>query len=107
VHKRLEDEFKDADDVVFFHIQTVFEGEETNTPENGMRAAKAAGIASPVGYDARVDGARLSNIMTQFGTGGTPWTIVIDKKGEVVFNSVTPPGAPALVQLVEKLRKKR
>ena len=44
--------------------------------------------------------------MTRYGTGGTPWTIVIDKKGVVRHNAVTPT-AESLVKLVDKLRKGR
>ena len=40
-------------------------------------------------FDGHVDGSRLSIVMSRYGTGGTPWTIVIDKKGIVRVNAVT------------------
>ena len=44
--------------------------------------------------------------MQTYGTGGTPWTIVIDKKGVVRMNEVTPPDVGKVEKLIKKLRKK-
>ena len=105
MHRKVEEKFKKAGDVVCFHLQTVWEGQHVNTPEAGERVAKQFGLASPVGYDAHVDGERRSIFMTQYATGGTPWTVVIDPAGKVVFNAVTPKDADQLIALVERLRK--
>jgi hypothetical protein len=107
VHKQLEEKFAKAKDVVFLHVQTVWEGTHTNTPERGPKEVKKHGIEAPNGFDAHVDGARTSIIMRQFGTGGTPWTIVIDKRGEVRVNEVTPADVGALAKKIEKYRKRR
>jgi len=106
VMKQVEDELKDAGDVVLVHLQTVFEGARDNTPERGPKEAKKYGIKAPVGFDARVDGAAQSLVMERFGTTGTPWTIVIDRKGVVRFNGFTPPDSKTIVALVQDLRKK-
>ena len=103
--KKLEDRYEKAKDVVLFHVQTVFEGHETNTPERGPRETKKYFIDVPVGYDAHVDGDKTSVFMRQFGTGGTPWSIIIDKKGIVRFNEVTPKTEDKLVPLIEQLRR--
>lgn len=103
--KQVEDKYKGADDVAVFHVQTVFEGAHTNTPGRGPVEAKKFDIEAPVGYDARIDGDRVSLIMRQYGTGGTPWTVVIDKKGVVRFNNFTPEDPATLISLIEKLRK--
>jgi len=103
VHRELEDRFAGAEDVVFFNLQTVWEGRQTNTPENGPKVAARYGKV-PTAFDAHVDGARLSLVMTQYGTGGTPWTIVIDRKGVVQFNQVTPKTPDVLERLIRKLR---
>ena len=71
------------------HLQTVWEGTHTNTPERGPKETKKYGIKVPVAFDGHVDGSRLSIVMSRYGTGGTPWTIVIDKKGIVRVNAVT------------------
>jgi membrane-associated protease RseP (regulator of RpoE activity) len=105
VMKQVEDAMRDAPDVVVCHVQTVFEGAEENTPERGPKEAAKYGVRAPVGFDARVDGASQSLLMERFGTGGTPWTIVIDRKGVVRFNGATPADSRTIVALVEELRK--
>jgi len=107
-HKKMEEKFADADDVVFMHLQTVWEGTHTNTPERGPKAAARHDIEVPVGFDAHVDGARLSTTMALNGTGGTPWTIIRDKKGVVRFNDFTGNLRPEpFAKLIEKLRAER
>ena len=86
----MEKSFEDEEDVIFLHLQTVFEGIETNTPARGAKEAKRQGIAVPTGHDARIDGSRVSLFMQRYGTGGTPWTTVIDRRGVVRLNSFTP-----------------
>ena len=103
--KQLEDRFAGAEDVVIFHVQTVFEGHGTNTPKLGHEKAREHKIKVPVGYDASVDGDTSSAILGQFGTGGTPWTIIIDKRGVVRVNEVTPGDVDRLTRTIEDLRK--
>jgi membrane-associated protease RseP (regulator of RpoE activity) len=107
VMKQLEAEILGMDDVILLHVQTVFEFPDVNTPERGPKEAGKHGIRAPVGFDARVDGAQESLLMTRFSTGGTPWTIVVDRKGVVRFNGVPPADGRTLVALVRKLREER
>jgi hypothetical protein len=107
VHKELEKRFAKKKDVVFMHVQTVWEGTHTNTAERGPREVEKAGSKAPTGFDGHVDGARTSVIMHRYGTGGTPWTIIIDKRGEVRINEVTPGDVDALEKKIERYRKKR
>ena len=107
MHRRLEEAFKDADDVVLFHLQTVFEGARSNTPERGAALTKKQGVSVPVGQDARVDGDRVSLAMRQFGTGGTPWTVVIDREGIVRVSEFTPGDTDALIKKIQGLRAKK
>jgi membrane-associated protease RseP (regulator of RpoE activity) len=102
VHRQLETELKGGDDVVFLHVQTAFEMLDTNTPERGPKEVLRYGIEAPVGFDARLDGATETWLMNRYGTDGTPWTIVIDRKGIVRFNGVTP-DLKTLTALVKKL----
>ena len=104
MHNIVESKFKDAEDVVFFHLQTVWEGTHVNTPENGPKVIRKMGNKVPVAYDAHVDGGRVSVFMRQYGTGGTPWTVVIDKKGTVVFNEGTPTSPSRLAAKIQALR---
>jgi len=104
VHRRVEQEYAKAADVVHLHLQTVWEGQHHNLPEANERMVKQFELASPVGYDAHVDGARLSIFARQYSIGGTPWTVVIGKDGKVVFNAVTPKNEKELFAVIEKAR---
>ena len=105
--KKLEDRFAGQKDVVIFHLQTVFEGHETNTPERGPREAKKYKVQVPVGYDAHVDSETSSAFLEQYGTGGTPWTVIIDKNGIVRVNKITPGDVDGLARTIQKLRDER
>jgi membrane-associated protease RseP (regulator of RpoE activity) len=104
VHGKLEAEFGGGGDVVFFHLQTVYEEEERNTPKKGHEMAQANGVRSPVGQDAHVDGAARSSFMTRCGIGGVPWTIVIDRQGKVAWSGETPDVPDDLSKLIGKLK---
>ena len=70
----------------FAVVQTVFEGAEHNTVERLRETQEKYGLALPFGHDATQPGARYPTIMEDYRTGGTPWFIVIDPKGEIVFS---------------------
>lgn len=57
----------------------------------------------PVAFDARVDGSRLSLFMTRYGTGGTPWTTIIDRRGRVRFSKFSPGNAGVVKRVVKDL----
>jgi thiol-disulfide isomerase/thioredoxin len=82
--KQLIEDYKTADDVAFVAVQTVFEGYSTNTTQRAWDTARQYKLDIPVGHDGS-DG-RRSTIMRRYRTGGTPWVIIIDKKGVVRFN---------------------
>lgn len=77
---------KGNDTIVFIAIQTVFEGHESNTFEKMVETQKRYDLKIPFGHDIANDGKSLSNIMTNYNTGGTPWFIWIDKHDNVVFS---------------------
>ncbi len=73
----------------FAVVQTVFEGAEANTFERLRETQLRYGLALPFGHDspAASDGAAtVPTVMQDYGTGGTPWYIVINPAGEVVFS---------------------
>ena len=74
-----------SDKVTFLAVQTVFEGHHANTYEKMLETQKKYDLKIPFGHDAGDDGKSRSNIMTNYGTGGTPWFILIDKNNNVVF----------------------
>ncbi len=72
----------------FAVVQTVFEGAEANTFERLRETQLRYGLALPFGHDLPADshGTGVSTVMQDFCTGGTPWFIVINPAGEVVFS---------------------
>ena len=82
--KALEKKFRDKKDVQFVAIQTTFEGHRTNTPDKLEVMSKRYDLKIPFGQSKGNSG--TPKIMRQYRSGGTPWVVVIDKQGKVVFN---------------------
>ncbi len=80
----LVDRYEGADDVAFVAVQTVFEGFQVNTVQAGRKMVQEFGLDIPVGHDG--SNGRRSTLMRRYRTGGTPWAIIIDKRGTVRFN---------------------
>ena len=95
------------DEVVFIAIQTVFEGFHANTAHNGLRDVEEFELDIPVAYDPGPDKKR-SIVMRNYRSGGTPWTVIIDRNGIVRFNdfSIRPnQGIPLIDQLLSEKRE--
>lgn len=95
-------QYEKSDDVEFVAIQTVFEGFGTNTPEKAWQTAAKYSLKIPVGHD----GSKVarSQLMSRYRTGGTPWTVIIDKNGVVRFNDfhITVKEAAELIGKLQK-----
>lgn len=76
--------YQGNDDVVFVAVQTVFEGFGSNTFEHAKRIAKRYHLDIPIGQSGE-NGTR-SALMNAYRTGGTPWTVIIDRDGVVRYN---------------------
>ena len=85
---KLTETFKGNDQVVFVAIQTVFEGHTFNT-EDKLRA-------NQLKYDLKIPMAHVAgdatnrgvpDIMIHYRSGGTPWKVIIDPTGKVVYNA--------------------
>lgn len=89
--------YADSDGVVFVAVQTAFEGFPVNTASAAVRTAEEFGLEIPFAHDGTKE--RPSRIMQSYRTGGTPWTVIIDREGIVRFNGsqVTPESAGALI----------
>ncbi|MGI9328009.1 MAG: peroxiredoxin family protein [Pseudomonadales bacterium] len=70
--------------VGFAVVQTVFEGFEQNTFERLRENQQRYELNLPFGHDA-VAG-RRPTIMEDYQTRGTPWFILINAEGEIVFS---------------------
>lgn len=82
--KQVIKDFEGQPDVEFVAIQTVFEGFGTNTFKRAGEVAKQYGLDIPIGHSGQ-RGAP-SAFMRRYRTGGTPWTILIDRNGVVRYN---------------------
>ena len=82
--QKLIKKFEGNENVTFVTIQTVFEGFTSNTEDKALQTAKKYNLNIPVGHSG-TNGKR-SKVMTSYRTGGTPWTVIIDKKGIVRYN---------------------
>ncbi len=93
--------FKNSDDVIFVTIQTVFEGFDTNTLEEAKKVVSQNKLDIPAGHEAGMQNSG-SQVMQRYRSGGTPWTVVIDKKGVVRYNHFQASSA-AMKELIESL----
>lgn len=76
--------YQGNDDVTFVAVQTVFEGFASNTFEHAKAVAKRYHLDIPIGQSG--ENGKRSPLMSAYRTGGTPWTVIIDRGGVVRFN---------------------
>ena len=85
--KKMVEALKDSTHVTFLAIQTVFEGKHANTFERMVEIQKEYDLAIPFGHDEGNEQTQnISSTMMNYRTGGTPWFILIDQQGTVIFN---------------------
>jgi methionine-R-sulfoxide reductase len=82
---KLVDAFRGSRFVGFAAVQTVFEEFDANTYERMLANQRRYALPIPFGHDAGA-GQGGSVLMKRYRSGGTPWFIVIDPNGIVVFN---------------------
>ncbi len=99
---RLIKEYGTDGDVGFLTVQTVFEGEDVNTPERGRESLERHGLTIPLGHDVRGENRRES-VMGRYRTRGTPWIVIIDRDGIVRFNHFHISASNA-IELIDRLR---
>lgn len=85
--KAFADEFWDHPAVAIAAVQTVFEGFSANTLEDVRKLQLQYELPIPMGHDAGdPDGDHKPQTMIKYRTGGTPWIILINPEGRVVYN---------------------
>jgi len=85
--KKMVDALEGNDQVVFFAIQTVFEGKRANTKDKLKETQEKYDLQIPFGHDVgNEETGNRSSTMYNYRTGGTPWFIMIDQKDTVIFN---------------------
>lgn len=86
--KAFSDEFHDHPKVAIAGIQTVFEGYRSNTLEDVRKLQLRYELPITMGHDPGNEEDHLPPItMLNYRTGGTPWLILINPEGTVVFNN--------------------
>jgi methionine-R-sulfoxide reductase len=84
---RVVEAFRGSDFVSFAAVQTAFEDFESNTYERMVATQVRYALPIPFGHDAG-DGHHGSGsvLMQRFRNGGTPWFILVDPDGMVIYN---------------------
>lgn len=105
--KYLKKKYERNEDVVFLSIQTVFEGQKINDFSKLRKTQKKYKLDIPFGHDDGSNtGNKYSNVLDNYKTGGTPWHIIIDKTGKVVFNGFELEAQEATRMITKALKDK-
>ena len=101
--KKLTEKFNGNNRVVFLAVQTVFEGYGYNTQEKLRKNQLKYGVKVPMAHaTGNPENHLLPEIMINYRSGGTPWTVIIDPQGWVAFNDFHIEAEPA-AEFIEKL----
>ena len=102
VVKKLYEKYKDDKQVEFVVIQSTFEGHSTNTAAKLKPVAAKYKLPIPFGQSRGSRG--TPEIMQKYRTGGTPWSVIIDKQGKVQFNDyfITADNASSIIDGLKK-----
>lgn len=85
--KAFSDRFKDHPQVAIAAVQTVFEGYRSNTQDAVRELQQRYELDVVMGHDpGDQETHSYPSTMVNYRTGGTPWLILIDPTGQVVFN---------------------
>ena len=96
------DAYKDDERVSFAIVQTVFEGYSFNTTEKGLEKIEEFGLTDiPFAQSVGEDDSR-SPVMSDYRSGGTPWTVIIGPDGVVAFDGFSI-GETTAIETVEGL----
>jgi thiol-disulfide isomerase/thioredoxin len=84
VLKNLVARYEGNDEIVFLAIQTAFEGFLDNTPDKLKVTAEKFELAIPFGHNIKAP--EFPGISGTYKPRGTPWWVIIDRKGIVEYN---------------------
>lgn len=83
----LQNEFAGDQEIQLLAVQTAFEGRVFNTESKLRKNQTKYDLKIPMAHDGGRGGKHgLPMTMANYRTGGTPWTVIINKEGQVVFN---------------------
>jgi hypothetical protein len=85
--KKLTEKFNGNKSVMFLAVQTVFEGYGYNTKEKLRKNQLRYNLKVPMAHAAgNPENHSSPEIMRNYRSGGTPWTVIIDPEGWVAYN---------------------
>ncbi len=87
-YKQIIDAFEGDDRIQFLAVQTVMGAPKKNQPKHIIKTQKKYDIHIPFGHDyAEEDG--VARLMKVYDAVGTPWYVVINPEGKVIYNHYT------------------
>ena len=96
--KKLTEAYDGNRQVQFIAVQTVFEGYDINTRDKLRQNQLKYDVKIPMAHAAGDPGAHsIPEIMKTYRSGGTPWAVIIDPYGMVVYNGFHIEAAQAIV----------
>lgn len=85
--KKFVDAFADESRVLAAGVQTVFEGFSTNSRDKVRKTQLQYDLPIAMGHDAGdPDGQHLPRTMLNYRSGGTPWVVIVNPRGHVIYN---------------------
>jgi len=85
--KKVTDALADEPLFVAAGLQTTFEGHQTNTADKVRKTQLRYELAIPMGHDpGQHNPGGYPHAMRSYRSGGTPWQVVIDPEGRVIFD---------------------
>lgn len=106
--KKITDAFANEPLLAIAGIQTTFEGHDVNTGDKVREMQLRYELSIPMGHDPGMRNADgYPNTMRAYRTGGTPWQVLINPEGQVVFEGfhVDPDKAIEFLQIRIKVMK--
>ena len=99
--QKLTQAFINEDQVKFFAVQTVFEGYDYNSRYKLRKNQLEWDLKIPMAHAAgNPQTHEIPEIMRKYRSGGTPWKVIINPEGKVIYNQfhIEPSQAMALIE---------
>jgi len=99
--QKLTKAYENENRVKFIAVQTVFEGYNTNSSDKLRKNQLEWGLKIPMAHaPGNPQTHEIPTIMKNYRSGGTPWAVIIDPTGTVVYNHfhIEPPEASAIIE---------
>ena len=85
--QKLTQTLKNSNQVKFFAVQTVFEGHAYNSQDKLRKNQLEWDLKIPMAHAAgNPQTHEIPEIMREYRSGGTPWKVIINPEGKVIYN---------------------